>query len=107
MALNLRSDNTFVQDEGWESAAERYETFINNHACGKTVYLEIGVGFNTPGIIKFPFWRLTAQNNNSVYICINYERTDVPNDIRHRSICLEGDADEIVKTVKSFLNKFE
>ena len=72
MTLNLRSDDSFVEDEGWHKSAERYQTFIRNHEDLKTVYLEIGVGYNTPAIIKYPFIRLVYRHPDSFYICINY-----------------------------------
>ena len=74
MRMNLRSDDSFVQDEGWYEAAKRYNAFLMEHRTdedGKVLFLELGVGANTPGIIKYPFWRMTAQNPNAIYICIN------------------------------------
>lgn len=96
MALNLRSDNTFVQDEGWYAAAERYDRFLNDRGEGRIVFLEIGVGYNTPGIIKFPFWRYTAQNPNATYICMSHGHSHIPEAIVERSVSLVGDADEII-----------
>lgn len=99
MGLNLRSDNTFVQDEGWYAAAERYEKFLISHKTDRTVYLEVGVGYNTPGIIKYPFWRYTNNNPNATYITINNDDVPIPSEIATRSISLRGDADEIIKNL--------
>lgn len=71
MTMNLRSDDSFVEDEGWHRAAQRYAKFINSHK-GRILYLKLGVGFNTPSIIKYPFWRMTADNQQAAYACINY-----------------------------------
>lgn len=96
MTMNLRSDHRFVQDEGWYTAAGRYEDFVRRHKDLNIVLLEIGVGYNTPSIIKFPFQSMTAQNPNATYACINYGNASAPEEIRHRSICIDGDADKIL-----------
>ncbi len=96
MTMNLRSDNTFVQDEGWEQHAGYYEKFLEKHKDGKIVLLELGVGYNTPSIIKYPFWQMTAQNKNATYICINQGEANVPAEIRSRSICIDADIYEVV-----------
>lgn len=94
MTMNLRSDQTFVEDEGWHRAAERYTEFIRRHERLKVLYLELGVGANTPGIIKYPFWRMTAENPKAVYACINFGEALAPDRIAERSICIEGDIGE-------------
>lgn len=71
MTMNLRIDGTFVEDEGWHKASDRYSDFIRRHKDMKIVYLELGVGENTPSIIKYPFWQMTYQNKNATYVCIN------------------------------------
>ncbi len=96
MTMNLRADDKFVQDEGWNIACERYERFINTHAQGNVLYLEIGVGYNTPSIIKYPFWRLTAQNKQATYACVNYGEAFCPSQIERQSICLNADISEIL-----------
>ena len=73
MSMNLRSDNTFVEDEGWHAACARYEAFIAENAGKKVLFLELGVGMNTPGIIKYPFWQMTYRNKNARYGCVNLE----------------------------------
>ena len=81
MSMNLRADDTFVEDEGWHRASERYSDFLRRHEETETVYLELGVGGNTPVIIKYPFWRMTYQNTKATYVCINYGEAYAPEDI--------------------------
>lgn len=88
---NLRSDDTFVEDEGWHAAAWRYASFMRRHRSGRVVYLELGVGYNTPGIIKYPFWRMTAANPQSVYACVNFSQATAPAEIARQAICISGD----------------
>ena len=76
--MNLRSDDRFVQDEGWYKAAGRFEDFLRRHQRGKILYLELGVGYNTPGIVKFSFWRMTAENPRAVYACVNLGEAYAP-----------------------------
>lgn len=97
MTMNLRADNTFVQDEGWYRAEKRYETFLKEHGDKKVLFLELGVGYNTPGIIKYPFWQMTAENPKAVYACINYGEMYVPKEIVKRSICINADIGEVLK----------
>ena len=91
LTTNLRCDDRFVEDEGWHRAAERYENFLRTRAGQRILFLELGVGYNTPGIIKYPFWHMTAQNPRAVYACLNAGDADAPEMIRDRSICLNGD----------------
>ncbi len=102
MTMNLRCDNTFVEDEGWHKAAERYQNFIRTRINTKILFLELGVGYNTPAIIKYPFWQMTANNKEATYTCINYGQASVPNDIIKKSICINED---IVKVVEDLNNK--
>ena len=97
MTMNLRADSTFVEDAGWQEASNRYENFICRHQKSSVLYLELGVGANTPGIIKYPFWKMTYQNPNAVYVCINLTETFIPLQIERRSICLKGDIGAIIK----------
>lgn len=100
LVMNLRVDGTFVQDDGWDKAAERYALFERRHNFLKTLYLELGVGFNTPGIIKYNFWQRVYQNPNATYAYLNMEHAEAPSDIKERSICISGDlADTIKKLV--------
>lgn len=97
MVMNLRADHTFVEDDGWRMAAERYQDFIHRHKGGKILYLELGVGSNTPGIIKYPFWQMTVENPNAVYICINYGEATCPQEIEKRAVCIDGDIGTVLK----------
>jgi NAD-dependent SIR2 family protein deacetylase len=100
MTMNLRCDDTFVEDAGWYQASKHYKEFLSSHQNQAVLYLELGVGYNTPGIIKYPFWRLTAQNPDATYACINAEQLYVPEDIAEQSIYLRGDIGEILKQLK-------
>lgn len=91
MTMNLRCDHLFVQDEGWYAAAKRYEEFLGRHKNGHVLFLELGVGANTPGIIKYPFWRMTAENPKAVYACVNYGEALCPAEIGGQAICIDGD----------------
>lgn len=91
LTMNLRSDDTFVQDKGWYAAAQRYEDFLRRHKGSSMVFLELGVGYNTPGIIKYPFWNMTAQNPKAVYACLNAGQTYTPKEILSQSIAINHD----------------
>ena len=99
LTMNLRSDDTFVEDEGWHRAAERYENFLRTRGDGKILFLELGVGYNTPVIIKYPFWQMTAKNPDATYACINKGQAVCPQQIRGKSICLDMDVGECIKTL--------
>ena len=91
MTMNLRTDDTFVHDEGWYIAANRYNDYILSHKNTPVLYLELGVGMNTPGIVKFSFWRMTAENLRAVYACVNLGKANTSREIVSRSICIDGD----------------
>ena len=95
MTMNLRSDDTFVEDKGWHDAAKRYEDFIRRHEGLRVLYMELGVGANTPVIIKYPFWKMTARNPKAAYACLNLGEAMAPNEIVGRSICIDADINEI------------
>lgn len=97
LTMNLRSDNKFVEDEGWHKAAERYELFIRRHQNMRVLFLELGVGYNTPGIIKFNFWRMVREWKLAKYICINAQEVHAPEEIKGRSICIQADIGEVLK----------
>ena len=99
LTMNLRSDDSFVEDEGWHRAAERYESFLRTHD-GKMLFLELGVGYNTPVIIKYPFWQMTAKNPDATYACVNYGEAVCPKEIIEQSICVDGDIGEVVPALK-------
>lgn len=96
MENNLRTDNTFVEDNGWHDAAARYHTFLGKHRSGRILYLELGVGMNTPGIIKFPFWQRTAENPQASYACINRDESYAPQEIAGQSIIIDGDIRDVL-----------
>lgn len=99
MAMNLRRDDSFVQDEGWYTAAERYEEFIRRHRNLHILFLELGVGFNTPGIIKYPFMQMTTENPKAIYACINMNEAYVPDEIADRAICIDGDIGKVIENI--------
>lgn len=100
MTMNLRADDSFVQDEGWYRAAERYSRFQREHEGMKILYLELGVGYNTPVIIKYPFWKMTRQNPEAVYACINYGDAAAPREIAKQSVCIDGDVGDVLKRLR-------
>lgn len=93
---NLRCDGTFVQDEGWYAAQSRYADYLRRHRHGKVVYLELGVGANTPVIIKYPFWKYTAENTDAVYVCVNLGEAMAPHEISKQSICIDADIGGVI-----------
>lgn len=100
LTTNLRADDKFVQDDGWYMAAERYNNFLHTRENTRILYLELGVGSNTPAIIKYPFWNMTARNKNATYACINYGEAICPKEISHQSICINSDIREIIKALE-------
>ena len=99
MAMNLRSDSTFVEDEGWHQAARRYEKFLQTYTHKKILFLELGVGYNTPSIIKYPFWQMTYQNPQATYCCLNLEDIRHPQEIAGRIIAIAGDIGATLQTL--------
>ena len=100
VTMNLRSDNRFVEDEGWHRAAERYENFLRTRKNMPILFLELGVGYNTPGIIKYPFWQMTAENPKAIYACINVGEAGCPDEIRRQAICIDGDIGTVLKDLE-------
>ena len=96
MTMNLRSDNTFVQDKGWYRAADRYAEFLRRHENLHILFLELGVGYNTPAIIKYPFWQMTAKNPKAVYACLNFGEAVCPKEIASQSICINSEIQKII-----------
>lgn len=99
LTMNLRSDDTFVEDEGWHRAAERYENFLRTHEWQKIFFLELGVGYNTPVIIKYPFWQMTAKNPNATYVCINQGQAVCPQEIERQSVCINADIGQVLQSM--------
>jgi NAD-dependent SIR2 family protein deacetylase len=100
MTTNLRSDDNFVEDEGWYAAYWRYKNFLEGHKDKKVVFLELGVGMNTPGIIKYPFWRMAGENKNATYAAVNIGGAHAPEEIKDRSICLSEDIAKVLNDIK-------
>ena len=105
MAMNLRTDMTFVEDEGWHYAARRYEDFLRRHTGRHILFLELGVGSNTPAIIKYPFWKMTYQNPKTVYACINLGEAVCPDAIAKQSICINTDLAGVITALKEAKNE--
>lgn len=101
LTLNLRSDGKFVEDAGWQDAAVEYEAWVTAHRDQRVVYLEIGVGYNTPGIIKYPFWQQVYQNEKATYACLNMEKERIPKEIQERSLLISGDSHQIIQEMLS------
>lgn len=100
LTLNLRCDDSFVEDEGWHRAAERYENFLRTRGGQRVLFMELGVGYNTPVIIKYPFWHMTAKNPNAVYACVNLDGADSMRGIEERSILIEADIGDVVRRLR-------
>ena len=100
MTTNLRADGTFVEDAGWHAACARYQDFLNVHKGRRVLFLELGVGMNTPSIIKYPFWQMTYRNKNARYACINLEVAYAPDEIADRSVCMARDLGDTLETLR-------
>ena len=99
MSMNLRCDGTFVEDEGWHAARTRYVEFLSRRQNSRVLFLELGVGGNTPGIIKYPFWRMTAANPRAAYACVNLDEAVCPEEIKPRSVCIAADIGGILEKI--------
>ena len=99
VTTNLRADSSFVEDEGWHKASESYYNFLEENKNKHILFLELGVGANTPVIIKYPFWQMTKSNEKAVYACINYGAAFCPMEIEDRSICIDGDIGEVLNSI--------
>ena len=100
MTMNLRADDTFVEDEGWHAAAERYHRFLERYADRRMLLFELGVGGNTPGIIKYPFWRMANRNTKATYACITLGEAYAPREITARSVCWNADVGDVLAAVR-------
>ncbi|MCM1115723.1 MAG: Sir2 silent information regulator family NAD-dependent deacetylase [Clostridium sp.] len=100
LTTNLRCDDKFVQDEGWYEASERYSHFLRTRQNQNILFLELGVGYNTPVIIKYPFWQMTAKNPKATYACINMGDAFCPNEIMYQSICINADMAKVIEDIK-------
>lgn len=105
MSMNLRIDDTFVEDKGWYQAAKCYHEFLKSHKKQHILFLELGVGNNTPGIIKYPFWNMTLKNKHALYACINVQDTYYPKEIKKQTICIQEDIYKVIKDLQTMLAK--
>ncbi len=99
LTMNLRADDSFVEDEGWHEAAGRYANFLRTREGQKILFLELGVGYNTPVIIKYPFWQMTAKKPRATYACINRGEVFCPAEIADRAVCIDGDIGDILARI--------
>lgn len=104
MEVNLRKDGSFVEDDKWQQASDRYQSFLQENLDKRSLLVELGVGMNTPGIIKFPFWEICSQHQNAFYVCINLNEAWAPEQIRDRSVCISGGIAEVLKEWKEGKN---
>ena len=102
MSMNLRADDAFVEDEGWHAAAQRYAAFLRRHEGQHILFLELGVGGNTPVIIKYPFWRMTYQNPKAVYACVNLSEAYCPREIQRHAICIDKDIGKTIGQISKY-----
>lgn len=101
MTMNLRCDDTFVEDEGWHQASERYSQFLRRHQNTRMLLLDLGTGMNTPGIVKYSFWRMTNDWPDATYACLNYGEAYAPDEIKRKSICVNGDIGDILTALEA------
>ena len=101
VVMNLRSDDSFVEDEGWHRASAAYADFLKKHENDRVLYLELGVGSNTPVIIKYPFWQMTLENDKATYACLNYSEAYCPEEIAVQSVGVEGDIGNTLDEINS------
>ena len=97
VTMNLRADDSFVEDEGWHRASAAYADFLRRHEGMHVLFLEIGVGMNTPVICKYPFWQMTKDNPKAVYACLNFNDAYCPVEIEKQSVCIDGDSAEVIE----------
>ena len=100
LTMNLRSDNKFVEDDGWHKASERYKQFIDKNIGKKILFLELGVGGNTPVIIKYPFMQMTMNSDKAAYACINYGEAYTLSVIEDKSIVIDDDIGSVIEKLK-------
>ena len=101
VVMNLRSDDSFVEDAGWRRASAAYSRFLKAHESDRVLFLELGVGGNTPVIIKYPFWQMTLENSGATYACLNYSEAACPEEIAAQSVCINADVGEILKKLRA------
>ena len=97
VTMNLRADDSFVEDEGWHRASAAYADFLRRHERLHVLFLEIGIGMNTPVICKYPFWQMTNDNPKAVYACLNFNEAYCPVQIEKQSVCINGDSGDVIR----------
>ena len=97
MSMNLRADDTFVEDEGWHIHAKLYSDYLNEHRDSKTVFLDLGTGVNTPTIVKVPFMQMTQEWPDATYVCLNFGEAFTPVEIKDKSICINDYIGDVLK----------
>ena len=100
MIPNLRSDETFVEDEGWHAASQRYTDFLTRHKDGRVLFLDLGSGGNTPIIFKIPFIKMTMQNPQATYATVNLGEAFTVEQIEDRSIVIDADIGEVLEELR-------
>ncbi len=105
MDFNLYWDDTFVRDEGWHIAHDRYEKYLYHHRHGKILYLELGVGFNSPGVIKIPFWQMAAENEDAIFASVNLSNPCYPQMLGNRAIVISHDIDDVIRKLEEMNGK--
>ena len=105
MDFNLRIGNNFVEDNGWHKHKKLYEDFVTKYKSDDILYIELCVGYNTPAIIKYNFWNRVNNNKKARFISINLEESDVPNEIKDRSLVISGDADKIINEIYALIKE--
>lgn len=107
MEMNLRVDDCFVEDENWHAAEERFSRFLSECVDGKTVLLELGVGFNTPTIIRFPFEKLTRQHQNISLVRLSRSKAMVPASLGSRAVGINADMAQSITDLAAKLREAE
>lgn len=105
LTMNLRADQAFVEDAGWRRASERYAAFLRSRRSQRILFLELGVGYNTPGIIKYPFWQMTAANPQAVYVSVNNGEAVCPQEISRQAVCINGDIGDVLHALETLEKK--
>lgn len=105
LTMNLRADQAFVEDAGWHRASERYAAFLRSRRSQRILFLELGVGYNTPGIIKYPFWQMTAANPQAVYVSVNNGEAVCPQEISRQAVCINGDIGDVLHALETLEKK--
>ncbi len=104
MEMNLRCDDFFVEDEAWHEAANRYVDFLKEVKEKNVVLLELGVGFNTPTIIRFPFEKMVRENASYSLIRLNMDEAVVPESFEKRAVGIGGDMAKAITDIWAMIS---